>query len=156
MAGALRLRQDAGRGAALGIGIGRTGARHQRRLDGGRVQSGCCWRSRAATPLTCGVAVDLSRYFISIDQARDAILAENLRNMRATIDQFYGDSGRYPDSIEQLVEKKYLRALPVDPISRSNATRILAAPENGVKGNVYDIKSDALGTDRSGRRYAHW
>lgn len=47
------------------------------------------------------------RYFPSVDQARDTILAENLRNTRATItiDQFYGDTGRYPDSLEQLVQK---------------------------------------------------
>lgn len=95
-------------------------------------------------------------YFPSVDQARDTILAENLRDTRATIDEFYGDTGSYPDSLEQLVEKKYLRALPVDPITGSNATWIMVSPDNGAKGNVYDIKSGAPGASRSGRPYIDW
>ena len=52
------------------------------------------------------------RYFQSIDTAKETILADNLRITRETIDKFYGDTGRYPDSLDELVEKKYLRALP--------------------------------------------
>jgi general secretion pathway protein G len=50
------------------------------------------------------------RYFPSVDKSKETILADNLRNVRQVIDQYYGDTGRYPDSLEQLVEKKYLRA----------------------------------------------
>ncbi|MGO4465562.1 type II secretion system protein, partial [Pseudoduganella sp. RAF53_2] len=53
------------------------------------------------------------RYFPSVDKAKETILGDNLRNMRAVIDQYYGDTGRYPDSLEQLVEKKYLRSVPL-------------------------------------------
>ena len=96
------------------------------------------------------------RYFSSIDTARETILADNLRNTRATIDQFYGDTGHYPDSLEQLVEKKYLRALPFDPVTESAATWIIVAPDDGAKGNVYSIKSGAAGNDRSGKPFADW
>jgi general secretion pathway protein G len=96
------------------------------------------------------------RYFPAVDAAKEALLMENLRGTRATIDQFYGDTGRYPESMEQLVEKKYLNALPVDPITESTATWILIPPEDGLKGNVYSIKSGAAGTDRHGKPYADW
>jgi general secretion pathway protein G len=83
-------------------------------------------------------------------------LADNLRNMRALIDQYYGDTGRYPDSLDQLVEKKYLRSLPVDPITDSESTWVIVPPEDGAKGGIYDIKSGAPGNDRSGKPYADW
>ena len=102
------------------------------------------------------LSLAVPRYFPSIDTAKETILADNLRNLRATIDQYYGDTGLYPDSLEQLVEKKYLRAMPLDPVTESSASWILVAPPEGVKGNVYDIHSGAPGNDRSGKPYAEW
>jgi general secretion pathway protein G len=96
------------------------------------------------------------RYFPTIDKTRETILADNLRNTRATIDQFYGDTGRYPDSLEQLVEKKYLRELPVDPVTESTTTWIIVAPADGNAGAVYDVKSGAPGNDRNGKPYLDW
>lgn len=96
------------------------------------------------------------RFFPSIDSAKDTILADNLRNTRAVIDQYYADTGRYPDSLEQLVEKKYLRNVPVDPVTDSSTTWILVPPEDVTKGALYSIKSGAPGNDRSGKPYADW
>ena len=96
------------------------------------------------------------RFFPSIDSAKDTILRDNLRNTRAVIDQFYADTGRYPDSLEQLVEKKYLRALPVDPVADSNTAWILVPPEDTTKGALYSIRSGAPGNDRTGKPYAEW
>jgi general secretion pathway protein G len=96
------------------------------------------------------------RFFPSIDSAKETILADNLRNTRAVIDQFYSDTGRYPDSLEQLVEKKYIRGLPLDPVTESSATWILVPPEDGAKGGVYTIKSGAPGNGRNGKPYSDW
>lgn len=96
------------------------------------------------------------RYFPSIDKSREIVLADNLRNLRGVIDQYYGDTGRYPDTLEQLVEKKYLREMPVDPITDSSTTWIVLPPEDGSKGGVYTIKSGAPGNDRSGKPYSEW
>ena len=96
------------------------------------------------------------RYFPTIDAAKETMLVDNLRSVRSTIDQFYADTGRYPDSLPQLVEKKYLKALPIDPITESTETWILLAPEDGSPGNVYNIKSGASGNGRNGRPYADW
>ena len=96
------------------------------------------------------------RYFPSIDKSKEIVLADNLRNVRAVIDQYYGDTGRYPDTLDQLVEKKYLRELPVDPLTESSASWIIVPPEDGSKGGVYSIKSGAPGNDRTGKPYAEW
>jgi general secretion pathway protein G len=49
--------------------------------------------------------------------------AENLRIVRETIDKFYGDKGRYPESLDELVSERYLRALPQDPITEQQRAR---------------------------------
>ncbi|HEY5801035.1 MAG TPA: prepilin-type N-terminal cleavage/methylation domain-containing protein [Burkholderiaceae bacterium] len=95
----------------------------------------------------------LPRYFQSMDTAKDTVLRDNLQTTRATIDKFYTDQGRYPDSLDELVEKKYLRALPVDPWTDSPSTWVIVAPEGG-NGNVYDLKSGAPGASRNGKPYA--
>jgi general secretion pathway protein G len=61
------------------------------------------------------------RYFPSVDKSKEVVLADNLRSVRQVIDQYYGDTGRYPDSLEQLVDKKYLRSMPFDPVADSDA-----------------------------------
>jgi general secretion pathway protein G len=96
------------------------------------------------------------RYFPSVDRTKEVILSDNLRNMRLTIDQYYDDTGRYPDSLDQLVEKKYLRDMPVDPITDSTTTWVLVPPEDASKGGVYNVKSGAPGNDRNGKPYADW
>lgn len=96
------------------------------------------------------------RYFPSVDSAKESVLRENLRSTRDVIDQFYSDRGRYPDSLEQLVEKRYLRSLPVDPITESTDTWIVVPPEDASKGNVYGIRSGAPGADKHGRPYSEW
>ena len=94
------------------------------------------------------------RYFPTIDSAKETILADNLRNTREVIDQFYADRGRYPDSLEQLVEKKYLRSLPIDPITDSTETWLITPPEDATKGSLYGIRSGAPGNSRSGKPYS--
>lgn len=98
----------------------------------------------------------MPHYFPSIDKSKEVVLADNLRQLRGVIDQYYGDTGRYPDTLDQLVEKKYLRAPPLDPLTDSSTSWIVVPPEDGAKGGVYDIKSGAPGNDRSGRPYADW
>jgi general secretion pathway protein G len=96
------------------------------------------------------------RFFPSVDKTKETILAENLRTTRAVIDQFHADTGRYPESLEQMVEKKYLPRLPFDPVADSNATWVIVPPEDPARGNVYDIHSGAEGKGRNGKPYSEW
>ena len=102
--------------------------------------------------LLLGLAVP--RYFHSIDSSKETVLVENLRITREAIDKFYGDTGRYPDSLDELVEKRYLRGVPFDPIADSYTTWTIIAPQEGIAGNVYDLHSSAEGTGRDGRPFA--
>ena len=96
------------------------------------------------------------RYFGQIETAREAVLHDNLKTTRDVIDKFYGDTGRYPESLQELVDRHYLRALPVDPISESGATWIVLPPPEKYKGAVYDLKSGAPGVARDGRAFSDW
>ncbi len=98
----------------------------------------------------------LPRFFPRVDQTREAVLAENLRTVRAVIEQYHADTGTYPASLTQLVEQNYLRALPYDPVAESDSAWLLLAPPSGAAGALYDIRSGAAGADRHGKPYAQW
>lgn len=99
------------------------------------------------------LTIAVPRYFSSLDRSKDAVLMENLKVTRDVIDKFYADSGRYPESLTELVEKRYLRQIPVDPVTQSNRTWIIVPPEPPLRGQVYDIHSGAKGTASNGRAY---
>ncbi|MBN3788932.1 type II secretion system protein [Burkholderia sp. Ac-20353] len=96
------------------------------------------------------------RYFQGIEASKETVLHENLRIMRETIDKFYADAGRYPDSLTELVDKKYLRAIPIDPVAGPTAEWKILPPDDPDQGKVYDVKSNAPGSDRHGTRYADY
>lgn len=96
------------------------------------------------------------RYFISIERAKEAALQQDLNILRESIDKFYADTGRYPESLESLVERKYIRKLPIDPITGQDNTWVLLAPEPPLAGNVYDVHSGSTGIAKDGSKYADW
>lgn len=95
----------------------------------------------------------LPQYFHSIDVSKERVLAENLHVTRDAIDKFYGDVGRYPDSLDELVDKHYLRAMPFDPITDSATTWVIVPPDEPLPGKVYDLKSGAPGATLDGQAY---
>lgn len=90
------------------------------------------------------------RYFQSIDNAKEKVLRENLHIVRDAIDKYYSDTGKYPDGLEVLVQKHYIRALPLDPITESTSTWVLLPPADPAKGALFNIRSGAAGTSRAG------
>jgi general secretion pathway protein G len=102
------------------------------------------------------IMLAVPRYFHSVDKTRETVLRENLVRTRDAIDKYYGDNGRYPDSLVVLVERKYLRALPFDPLTGSNSSWIVVPPENTDKGGVYDLKSGASGMAADGSKFQEW
>ena len=98
----------------------------------------------------------MPRYFHSVDKSREAVLRQNLSETRRALDKFYGDNARYPDSLEELVSKKYLRSLPQDPVTESTTTWEIVPPESTETGAVYDIHSGAPGNALDGTPYRGW
>ena len=91
----------------------------------------------------------------AIIRAREASLRQSLFVLRDVLDQFYSDHGRYPDSLDELVDERYIRKVPDDPFTRSNSTWIVIAPE-GAKGNVYDVHSGSNLVGLNNVPYNEW
>ena len=102
------------------------------------------------------VALAVPRYFHSVERSKEAILKQDLSVMRDAIDKFFSDTGKYPAGLDDLVQKKYLRKIPPDPVTESNATWLVVPPPETGKGGLYDVKSGAPGTARDGTAYADW
>ena len=99
----------------------------------------------------------LPRYFGSLDRSKEAALKQTLAATRDAIDKFFTDNGKYPDSLPELVDKRYLRSLPIDPITDSTTTwTVVPAPDPTIKGEVYDVKSGAAGNATDGKPYAEF
>lgn len=96
----------------------------------------------------------MPRYFGALDRSKETVLRENLKVVRGTIDKFYADTGRYPGSIDELVDKRYLRSLPIDPLTESSATWVLLEPRTAGLAGVGDIRSGAPGATREGVPYS--
>lgn len=107
----------------------------------------------AAVGLLLSIAAP--RYVAHLDRAKEVALRHDLRAMREAIDKFQADQGRYPQALDELVQRRYLRELPVDPVTqRSDSWLPLAAssPERGVA----DVRSGARGRSTEGSDYAQW
>lgn len=97
------------------------------------------------------------RYFNSIDRSKETILKHDLITMRDAIDKFYSDKNTYPETIEELVQHKYLRSVPEDPITQSKLTWVFSPPlDVEDKGAIYDIHSGADMVASDGTNYADW
>ncbi len=103
------------------------------------------------------LTIALPKYLHSVARSREAVLHQDLRVMRTAIDQFFSDSGRYPASLDELVERRYLRSLPDDPVTESARTWVTVAPPEDIGATgVYDIRSGARGESLEGTPYEQW
>jgi general secretion pathway protein G len=128
--------------------------------------AGVCGRARGFTLIELIVVlailallltIAIPRYFAHVERAKEATLKQDLNVMREAIDKFYGDKGRYPDNLEELVSMRYIRAVPPDPITDSASTwKVVPPVDPEAKGAVYDVKSGAEGSGQDGKPYAEW
>ena len=100
-------------------------------------------------------------------RANESVLKTNLRTLRDVIDQYHGDKGMYPPSLEALVDKGYLRKIPIDPITKSTTTWVVeyeeedpdapaAETETGESPGIIDVHSGSPATSLDGTPYADW
>jgi general secretion pathway protein G len=80
------------------------------------------------------------RYFNAIDNSKAAVQRQNIAVLRDSIDKFFGDNGRYPENLAELVSKRYLREVPQDPLTE-DSNWVIVPPQDITLGAVYDIKS---------------
>jgi general secretion pathway protein G len=102
------------------------------------------------------LSIAVPTYFVHIDHAKEAVLRQDLAQMRDAIDKFYGDAGVYPDSLNEMVTRRYLRRVPADPLTERTDTWVIVAPERKDTGKVFDVKSGAAGHAHDGSEYGSW
>jgi general secretion pathway protein G len=102
------------------------------------------------------LSIAVPRYFGSLDRSKETVLRENLFQVRESLDQYFSDTGKYPDKIEDLVARHYLRSAPFDPVTGSATTWVVVPPRDLDKGGVFDIRSGAAGNGKNGTAYRDW
>jgi len=105
-------------------------------------------------------AIAAPNYQWGLIRARESVLREDLYMFRSTIDQYYADQGKYPDSLQEMSDKKYLKGIPNDPFTKM-PDWVTSPPEpvdgQEVKGNVADVHSNStVISPTDGRAYNQW
>ena len=105
-------------------------------------------------------AIALPNYKNSIIAAKEAVLREDLYRFRDLIDQYQADKGKYPESLEALMEDGYLRKIPIDPFTREadwQAVPAEADPSNPEEaGGIFDVHSSSQELSTNGTPYSEW
>jgi prepilin-type N-terminal cleavage/methylation domain-containing protein len=102
------------------------------------------------------LSIALPRYLEGLERAKEVALRSDLRVVREAIDKHRGDTGRLPDSIQALVDARYLRSVPMDPIAETTSGWIIVPHPDGATPGVWDVRSSAAGASRDGTEFASW
>ncbi len=109
----------------------------------------------AIMALLSGLAVSVS--MSKIRQSKESALKEDLRGLRKALDDFYADHGKYPVKLTDLVEGHYLRSIPTDPLTDSDATwQLVTSQDPAQKGGIVDIHSGSEEKTSDGKSYGEW
>lgn len=105
------------------------------------------------------ISVALPTYQRSVQQARETVLKENLWQMRRAIDQYAADKGKLPSSVDDLVDARYLREKPIDPLTEKNEWDEVQGEDTttpDAEQGLKDVKSLAEGSDSEGKLYSEY
>lgn len=97
------------------------------------------------------------KFMHMLQRAKETTLRHDLLAMRDAIDKFYSDRNSYPETLDELVQRQYLKAIPPDPITdRADTWVITLPPDIEEKGSVYDVHSGSNMIAEDGTPYALW
>jgi general secretion pathway protein G len=102
------------------------------------------------------LTIAVPRYFHSLERAREAVLKEDLAVLREAIDKHYADLNEYPETLQVLVEKHYVRSVPIDPFTKVADTWTLIPSEDPDHAGVRDVHSGAPENAADGTPLAAW
>lgn len=148
-------------------------------MTAAEVRSGTRWRGRAGDEsgftlielliVVAMIGILATMAVVQLRQtpqrAKEAALKEDLYVLRNVIDQYFTDKGKYPESLETLVDEGYIRQIPVDPMTESEATWVEEQSGGGagedqddpsLQGGISDVHSGSDGTALDGSQYSEW
>ena len=102
------------------------------------------------------LAIAVPRYFKSVERAKETVLRHDLSVIRESIDKYYADVGQYPETLAGLVEKRYIRAVPVDPFTKTAESWLVVASEDPDHPGVRDIHSGSPENSLDGTPFVSW
>lgn len=109
------------------------------------------------------VAIIIPNYKQSVLRAKEAVLKENLFQLRDAINKYYFDKKKYPTTLGDLVANRYIRDIPPDPITSKKEWHIVhpepsedEAYDPELSEGIVDVKSLAPGTALDGSKYFDW
>lgn len=109
------------------------------------------------------VGLGIPQYKYAVKKANEAVLKENLFQMRTLLQQYYTDKHKYPISLQTLVDEKYLLKIPLDPMTKSMETwmeiqETLLEDDllEGVIPGIADIRSGSYKIAIDGSIYNTW
>ena len=102
------------------------------------------------------LTIAVPRYFRTVERAKETVLKHDLSVMRESIDKFYADLNQYPETLVSLVEKHYLRSVPVDPFTKSAESWILIPSEDPDHPGVRDLHSGSPEAASDGSPFVSW
>jgi len=139
-----------------GDGMTRTGSKHNRARGFTLIEL-----LIVMTIIGILASIVIPNYQRNLIKAREAVLMEDLYQMRRAIDSFFADNIRYPESLQELIDRKYLRSLPRDPFTESSETWEEVPPTPTLEGEVAEggLEDVRSGSDRVGLNgipYREW
>ena len=102
------------------------------------------------------LTIAVPRYFRTLERSRETVLRQDLSVIREAIDKHFGDYGQYPDSLAALVERKYIRAIPEDPIAKKTDSWQVIVSEDADHPGIKDVHSSAEGNASDGSPFKEW
>lgn len=102
------------------------------------------------------LSIAVPRYFRSLEHARETVLKQDLSILREAIDKYNADLNQYPEKLQDLADKHYVRAIPVDPFTKLADSWTLIPSEDPDHAGIKDLHSAAEGTASDGTPFASW
>jgi len=102
------------------------------------------------------LSIAVPRYFHSVEHARETVLKEDLAILREAIDKYYADLNQYPDKLDDLAVKRYVRSVPVDPFTKLADTWTVVQSDDPDHVGIRDLHSGATEVASDGTPVASW
>jgi general secretion pathway protein G len=106
------------------------------------------------------MAVAIPNYNRTVIQSRESVLRSNLSTLRSVISQYTLDKQKAPQSLDDLVQERYLRQIPVDPMTKETNWEVVQEDTlmsvDQQEPGIYDVHSASSGTASDGTAYSTW